>query len=241
MKAITYHRYGPPEVLTFSEVATPLPRANEIRIKVHASTINRTDCGFRRAVYFILRFWSGLFKPKQTILGSEFSGVVDLVGDAVTQFKIGDRVFGYDDEQFGGFGEYLTIDESKAIATLPANFSFDEGAALLEGGHYALMDIKAAKVQEGDQVMVYGATGAIGSAAVQLLKYFGAEVTAVGNTPNLSLLKDLGADHVIDYQKDDFTQCGRHFDFIFDAVGKSSFKACKPLLKKKGVYISTEL
>jgi NADPH:quinone reductase-like Zn-dependent oxidoreductase len=241
MKAIVHTRYGPPEVAQLREVPKPIPRDNEILIKVVASTVNRTDSGFRSAEYFISRFWSGLLRPKQTILGSEFSGIVEEIGSAVTTFKIGDKVFGYNDKNFGGHAEYVTIAEADTVTTMPEGLSFEEAAAGTEGSHYALGNIRAAKVTPGQQVLVYGATGAIGSAAVQLLKHFGANVTAVCNTKNVELVKSLGADVVIDYQTEDFTKTANRFNFIFDAVGKSSYGQCKPLLTDKGVYISTEL
>jgi NADPH:quinone reductase-like Zn-dependent oxidoreductase len=241
MKAIVHKTYGPPEVAQLTEVPKPIPKENEVLIKVFASTVNRTDAGFRSAEYFVSRFWSGLFRPKHQILGSEFAGVIEDIGQAVSSFKKGDKVFGFNDQTFGGHAEYLTIAETDALATIPEGLSFEQAAALTEGSHYALVNIRAAKVQKGQQVMVYGATGAIGSAAVQLLKHFGAIVTAVSNTKNVALVKALGADTVIDYQTQDFTKTNTTFDFIFDAVGKSSFGQCKPLLKDKGIYVSTEL
>lgn len=240
MKAIIYSKYGPPEVARLTEVARPSPRDNEILLKVYSSTVNRTDSGFRSAEYFISRFWSGLFRPKHKILGCEFSGVVEAVGKYVTAFRNGDKVFGFNDKTFGGHGEYLTIAENDAVINMPENMSFDEAAAITEGSHYALVNIRAAKVERGQKVLVYGATGAIGSAAVQLLKHFGATVTAVCNTKNVDLVRSLGADTVIDYQTQDFTKTEDKFAFIFDAVGKSSFGKCKPLLTEKGIYISTE-
>jgi NADPH:quinone reductase-like Zn-dependent oxidoreductase len=241
MKAIVYSKYGPPEVATLMEVPKPLPKDNEVLVKVYASTVNRTDCGFRSADYFISRFWTGLFRPKYQILGCEFAGIIEEIGQHVTSFKKGDKVFGFNDKTCGGHGEYLTIAETDALIQMPENLSFEDAAALTEGAHYALVDIRAAKVKQGQQVLVYGATGAIGSAAVQLLKHFGAIVTAVCNTKNINLVKSLGADTVIDYQTVDFTKTETKFDFIFDAVGKSSYKECKPLLTNKGIYISTEL
>lgn len=240
MKAIVYSKYGPPEVARLTEVARPSPKDNEILLKVYSSTVNRTDSGFRSAEYFISRFWSGLFRPKHKILGCEFSGVVEAVGKYVTAFRNGDKVFGFNDKTFGGHGEYLTIAENDAVINMPENMSFDEAAAITEGSHYALVNIRAAKVERGQKVLVYGATGAIGSAAVQLLKHFGATVTAVCNTKNVDLVRSLGADTVIDYQTQDFTKTEDKFAFIFDAVGKSSFGKCKPLLTEKGIYISTE-
>jgi NADPH:quinone reductase-like Zn-dependent oxidoreductase len=241
MKAIIHTIYGPPEVAMLKEVDKPIPKDHEVLIKVHASTVNRTDAGFRSAEYFVSRFWSGLLKPKYPILGSEFAGIIEEIGKNVTSFKKGDKVFGYNDKTFGGHAEYVTIAEQEAITLMPENFSFEEAAPLTEGSHYALNNIRASKIQKGENALVYGATGAIGSAAVQLLKYFGIRVTAVCNTKNVALIKSLGADVVIDYQTHDFTKTNDTFQFIFDAVGKSSFGQCKPLLTKKGVYISTEL
>ena len=241
MKAIVHTKYGPPEVAKLIEVSKPTPKENEILVKVYATSVNRTDSGFRSAQYFVSRFFSGLFRPKQQTLGCEFAGIIEEIGEDVTLFKVGDRIFGFDDKTFGGHAEYLTIGETKALAIIPENISFETAATITEGAHYALVNIRAAKVQQGQQVLVYGATGAIGSAAVQLLKHFGAIVTAVGNTKNRALVKSLGADVVVDYQTEDFTKTETKFDFIFDAVGKSSFGQCKPLLTKKGIYISTEL
>jgi NADPH:quinone reductase-like Zn-dependent oxidoreductase len=241
MRAIVHSRYGPPEVVKLLEVAKPIPKENEVLVKVYSSTVNRTDSGLRSAEYFVSRFFTGLFRPKYQILGCEFAGIVEEIGQHVATFKIGDKIFGFNDKTFGGHGEYLTINETDAITTIPEGFSFDEAAAFTEGAHYALVDIRAAKVERGQHVLVYGATGAIGSAAVQLLKHFGAIVTAVCDTKNVDLVKSLGADTVINYQTQDFTKTEDKFEFIFDAVGKSSFGECKPLLTVKGVYISTEL
>lgn len=241
MRAVVYTEYGSPEVAKLAEVSKPEPKVNELLIKVHASTVNRTDSGFRSAEYFISRFWSGLLRPKYQILGCEFAGVVEAIGKGVTAFKVGDRVFGFNDKTFGGHAEYLAIAESDAIVTMPDSISFEQAAAGTEGSHYALVDIRAAKVERGQHVLVYGATGAIGSAAVQLLKQMEANVTAVCKTKNVELVKSLGADVVIDYQTQDFTKTADKFHFIFDAVGKSSFGQCKPLLTEKGIYISTEL
>ncbi len=241
MKAILYKEYGPPEVAKLMQVEQPIPQHNEVFVKVHCSTVNRTDAGFRSAEYFISRFWSGILRPKHQILGCEFAGTVAACGKDVQHFKIGDRVFGFNDKSFGGHGEYLCMDENSAIATIPNQIPFDVAAAATEGSHYALVDIRAANVKEGQQTLVYGATGAIGSAAVQLLKHFGAKVNAVCNSKNIELVKSLGADVVIDYENEDFRQLPYRYDFIFDAVGKSAFKICKPLLNKKGIYISTEL
>lgn len=241
MRAIVYTKYGPPEVAKLMDIPKPVPRDNEVLVKVYASTINRTDAGFRSAEYFISRFWTGLLRPKYQVLGCEFAGVIEEIGQSVTKFKTGEKVFGFNDQTCGGHGEYLTIAETDAVSSMPEGLSFEEAAPISEGAHYALVDIRAAKVTRGQKVLVYGATGAIGSAAVQLLKHFGAIVTAVCNTKNIALVKSLGADTVIDYQTADFTKTEEKFEFIFDAVGKSSFGQCKPLLTEKGIYISTEL
>jgi NADPH:quinone reductase-like Zn-dependent oxidoreductase len=241
MKAAIYKNYGPPEVVQISEFPKPVPGDNELLVKVHATTVNRTDCGFRSAEYFISRFFSGLLRPNNQILGNEFAGEVVARGKNVSLFKTGDKVFGYNDIKFGAHAEYLTIAENAAVTTTPANLSYTEAAPITEGGHYAMYDIRAANVKAGQTVLINGATGGIGSAAVQICKSIGAEITAVCGTDHMELVKSLGADEVIDYTKDDFTQINKKFDFVFDAVGKSSFWKCRPLLKEKGIYISTEL
>ena len=241
MKAIIHTRYGPPDVLQLAEIPKPVPKENEILIKIYATTVNRTDCGFRSAEYFISRFFSGLFRPKNQVLGNEFAGEVVETGSSVTQFRVGDRVFGYNDTTFGAHAQFMIMPENGTLAPIPAGMTFEEAAPITEGGHYALCDIRAAKVSAVQKVLVIGATGAIGSAAVQLCCYLGAEVTAVCAGKHIELVKSLGAKTVIDYQKEDFTLIQEKFDFIFDAVGKSSFGKCKPLLKNKGIYISTEL
>jgi NADPH:quinone reductase-like Zn-dependent oxidoreductase len=241
MKAIIYTKYGPPEVAKLVEVEIPIPKENEVLIRVYASTVNRTDRGIRSAEYFISRFFSGLLKPKNQILGCEFAGQVETVGKNVNSFVVGDKVFGFNGSKFGAHAEYMTVPEESAISTMSEGITYQEAAPICEGGHYALSNIRAAKVKSGQRVLVNGTTGAIGSAAVQLLKHFGAHVTAVCDTPNLALVKSLGADVLIDYLKEDFTKIEQTFDFIFDAVGKSSYGKCKPLLKKDGIYISTEL
>jgi len=241
MKAVIHTRYGPPEVLRLAEIPKPIPKENEVLIKVYATTVNRTDCGFRSAEYFISRFFSGLLYPKNQVLGNEFAGIVEATGEKVTLFYPGQKVFGYNDISFGAHAEFMTMPENGAISTIPEGLTFKEAACITEGAHYALCDLRAAKVQAGQTVLVYGASGAIGSAAVQLAKYFGASVTAVCNTKNVELVKSLGPDLVIDYTWEDFTKTGQSFDLVFDAVGKTSFGKCKPILSKNGIYISTEL
>lgn len=242
MKAAVYHKYGAPEVVHISEIPKPIPTSKQVLIKVHASTVNRTDRGFRSAEYFIVRFFSGLFVPKNKVLGCEYSGVVEEIGEEVTTFKLGDKVFGYNDTKFGGNAEYICVDENSALAIMPESATFEEAAALIEGAHYAWNDILALKITKEYNVLVNGATGAIGSAAVQIIKHhIGAKVTAVCSTEHVDLVKSLGADVVIDYKKNDFTAVNDTFDVVFDAVGKSTFGKCKKILKPKGIYVSTEL
>lgn len=241
MKAAVYKKYGPPEVVKVIDLPKPIPGDKDILLKVHASTVNRTDCGFRSAEYVISRLFSGLLKPKFHVLGCEFAGEVEAVGKMVNRFKPGDRLFGFNDAHFGGHAEYLLLNDTDVMALIPEGMKYDEAAALTEGGHYALCDIYAMQVKPGQNILVNGATGAIGSAAVQLLKHFRAQVTAVCSSKHVEKVKTLGADHVIDFQKQDFTQLPVQFDAVFDAVGKSSFGNCKPLLKPNGLYVSTEL
>ncbi len=241
MKAIVHTKYGPPEVAELKNIDKPIPNNNEVLIKVHATTVNRTDSALRSAEYFINRLFTGLFSPGNKILGNEFAGEIEAIGKDVSLFIIGDKVFGYDDKKFGAHAEYMTMAETEPLTTLPKNLSYNESAPICEGSHYALCDIRAAKVKSGDNVLVNGATGAIGSAAVQLLKHFGANITAVCDTKNMALVRSLGANEIIDYTKTDFTKTEKKFDFIYDAVGKSSFGKCKPILTKTGIYKSTEL
>jgi NADPH:quinone reductase-like Zn-dependent oxidoreductase len=241
MKAAIYKQYGPPEVMQVVDLEMPKPKASELLVRVHGASVSRTDTGFRSAEYVVSRFWTGLIKPKCQVLGSDFSGVVEEIGTEVKHFKKGDKIFGFNDKTFGGYGEYLVINENAAISSAPANLPLVDCAAIAEGAHYALNNIRAAKVIEGQNVLVYGATGAIGSSAVQLLKYFGAHVTAVANSKNVDLLKLLGADEVIDYQTRDFTQTTTKFDLVFDAVGKTSIGACRKIMKEQSIYVSTEL
>jgi NADPH:quinone reductase-like Zn-dependent oxidoreductase len=239
LKAFVQIKYGPPEVLSLSDVPKPVPGDKEILIRIYATTVNRTDDGLLRADPFIARFFTGLFKPKNNIPGSEFAGQVEAAGKEVSLFKTGDRVFGFCG--FGAHAEYISVSEHDTVATIPGNMTFGEAAPLTEGAQYALNSIRKANIQEGQQVLIYGATGAIGSAALQIIKAIGAEVTAVCNTKNIDLIKSLGADRVIDYTTDDFTKTNKKYDVVFDAVGKSSFRRCKPLLKEGGIYISTDL
>ena len=241
MKAAVQARYGPPEVVRVLDVDSPVIGDHDVLIKVHVTTVNRTDCGFRAAKPFFVRVFSGLFKPKATILGCEFAGVVEAVGGEVSSFEVGDRVFGFSEWRYGGHAEYLSMPEDGSLATMPANASFEQAAASTEGSHYALSAITKTRIKSGDHVLVYGATGAIGSAAVQLLKRIGAVVTAVCDTEHVELVRGLGADRVIDYMAEDFTKDEQRYDVVLDAVGKSSFGRCKQLLKPRGIYVSSDL
>jgi NADPH:quinone reductase-like Zn-dependent oxidoreductase len=241
VKAAVNTRYGPPEVVRISEVEKPTANDHEVLVKVHATTVNRTDCGFRAARPFIVRFFGGLIRPRVKVLGNEFAGVLDAVGSDVTAFRVGDRVFGYSEDLFGAHAEYMTMPEAGPLATMPANVTFEEAAPSTEGSHYALSAIRAAKIQSGQDVLVHGATGAIGSAAVQLLKSLGANVTATCDTANVELVRGLGADRVIDHTAQDFTKDEQRYDVVLDAVGKSSFGRCRQLLKPGGIYLSSDL
>jgi NADPH:quinone reductase-like Zn-dependent oxidoreductase len=241
MKAAVYTRYGPPDVVQIAEVDKPAPKDNEVLVKVHATTVNRTDCGIRAAKPFLWRLFTGLRRPRLRILGNEFAGEVKAVGRGVSSFKPGDRVFGFSGDRFGAHAEYLAIPEDGLIATMPANLTYEEAAPSTEGSQYALSGIRAAKVRSGQDVLVNGATGAIGSAAVQLLKSLGAHVTAVCGGEHAALVAGLGADRVIDYTAEDFTRDKQRYDVVLDSVGKSSFGRCRRLLKSGGIYLSSDL
>jgi len=241
MKAAVQTRYGPPEVVRISEVEKPTLKDNEVLVKIHATTVNRTDCACRAARPCFMRLFTGLVRPRAMVLGNEFAGVLDAVGASVTSFELGDKVFGYNEGPFGAHAEYLSIPEDGSLATMPANVTYEEAAPSTEGSHYALSHIRAAKIQKGQDILVNGATGAIGSAAVQLLKSLGANVTAVCGTDNVELVRGLGADRVIDYTTRDFTKEDQTYDAVLDSVGKSSFTECKRILKPGGIYLSSEL
>jgi NADPH:quinone reductase-like Zn-dependent oxidoreductase len=241
MKAAVRARYGPPEVVRISEVEKPAAKDNQVLVRVHATTVNRTDCGLRAAKPFIYRFFTGPIRPRLTVLGNEFAGDVEEVGHEVTSFKVGDRVFGFSGARFGGHAEYLAVPEDGLLATIPANLTYEEVAPATEGSQYALSMIESARIRRGQDVLVNGATGAIGSAAVQLLRHLGAKVTAVCGTDHLELVRGLGAERVIDYTAEDFTRDSRTYDAVLDAVGKSSFGRCRRLLKPGGTYLSSDL
>lgn len=238
MKAVVFERYGSPEELSLQDVPTPHPAKCEVRVRVHATTVNRTDTATLRAHPFFARAMTGLLRPKMRTLGMDFAGVVDAVGEDVTEFQLGDRVFGISPERFGGHAEYLCIPEDGAVAKIPNGIAARE-AIVGEGAWYA--DQTTKRLRESDRCLIYGASGAIGTAAVQLAKARGAEVTAVVGTRHLELAESLGADEVLNYEEQDFTAIGETFDLIFDAVGKTSYFACRRLLKKDGKYAATDL
>jgi NADPH:quinone reductase-like Zn-dependent oxidoreductase len=241
VKAVVIDNYGAPDVQRIEEVARPVPKADEVLVKIHASTVTRSDTGIRAAKPFLIRLFFGLRRPKQRILGTELAGEIESIGAAVTKFAVGDHVFGSTNAfRTGAHAEYIALRESAPIAHMPAGMTFNEAAAVTDGAVLALMCLEAAHVHKGQKMLIYGASGAIGTAGVQLAKYFEADVTAVCNTKNVELVRSLGADRVIDYMQEDFTKNGETYDAIFDAVGKHSFRRSKGSLKSGGAYVATD-
>lgn len=238
MRAVVHDRYGPPEVLRLDEVERPVPRDDEVLVRVHATTVTRTDCGLRSAEYFFSRALTGLLRPKRKIAGMELAGTVEEMGAAVTGFAVGDEVFGI---RGGANAEYVCVREDGVLARKPAGLTFAEAAAVGDGALLALTCLKPAELPQGSSILVYGASGSIGVAAVQLAKHFGAEVTAVCNTRNVELVRTLGADEVVDYEQEDYRARGGTYDVFFDAVGKHSFRKCRRSLKPGGAYITLDL
>jgi len=238
MRAVVYDTYGPPDVLRLAEVEKPVPEQDEILVKVHATTVNRTDAGFRSAEFFISRFFTGLRRPKRSILGMELAGEVEAAGAAVTEFAVGDEVFGV--KGFGAHAEFVCIRESAPLAHKPAGLTFEEAAAVCDGASLALACLRKAGPLKGRNVLVYGASGSVGTAAVQLARHFEADVAAVCNTKNLELVASLGAGRVVDYTQEDFTKNGETYDVIFDAVGKHSFRRSRRSLKRGGTFVATD-
>ncbi len=240
MRAAVCEGYGPPQAVHLAEVPVPTPGPKELLVRVHATTINRTDCGYRAAAPWLIRFFSGWRRPRVPILGTEFAGEVVATGDEVTRFAVGDRICGYCEGTFGAHAQYLTIGEDRLIARIPDDRSYADAAPSTEGSHYALGFLRRAKVGPGDRVLINGATGAIGSAAVQLAKSLGATVTAVCGTDHVETVRGLGADRVIDYQTTDFTADAERYDLVVDAVGKSTYRRCRRLLLPDGLFTASE-
>jgi NADPH:quinone reductase-like Zn-dependent oxidoreductase len=247
MKASAHTRYGPPgAVLRLEEVPKPEPQDDELLIRVRATTVNRTDCGFLRGEPLVARPFSGLRGPKAPILGSELAGEVEAVGRSVRSFSAGDpvfglAVFGVTRLHFGAHAEYVCLPESWPLAQKPATVTFEDAAAVCDGLMLALAFIRKAGIRAGQRILVNGASGSIGSAAVQLAKYYGAEVTAVCGAHGVEVVQSLGADTIVDFSREDFTRRHETYDAVLDAVGKSSFRRCRGLLKPGGVYLSSEL
>jgi len=241
MVASIYRKYGSPEVLSVAEYPTPVCNSQDILIKVKASTVNRTDCAMLTAKPFIMRFFTGLFKPKNQILGTDFAGEIVKIGDQITMFKVGDKVFGFHDSGLSSHAEYLKVSQDVPMLKMPSNCSYIQAAGLCEGAHYAYNFLNKIKIKKGHNIMVNGGTGAIGSAMIQILRSMGVKITATARTEHLDRVKALGANTVVDYTKENFTKSKDKFDFVFDVVGKSTFGECKSLLNPKGIYISSEL
>jgi NADPH:quinone reductase-like Zn-dependent oxidoreductase len=241
MKAIVFEEYGPPDVLQLKEIEKPVSRENEVRIKIHATSVTKYDCWVRSNTAppgfgLLMRIVSGR-KPKQPILGTELAGEIEAVGNDVTRFKVGDQVYGYPGMNLGAYAEYICLPED-AVALKPANATHEEAATVLQGALTALYFLRKANIQRGDKVLIFGASGGVGAYAVQLARHhFGAEVTGVCSTSKMEFVKSLGADHIVDYTQEDFTQNGQAYDVIFDTVGKTSVSRTKRSLSKNGSYL----
>ena len=240
MRAVVHDRYGPPDVLRLDDVELPVPGIDEVRVRVHATTVSRTDCALRAGDPFFSRFITGLRRPNRRILGSDLAGEVDAVGASVTEFAVGDRVFGIHPWKFGAHAEFICMRADGALAQMPTGMTFEEAAAICDGGILALNALRPGGLRKGQRILVSGASGSIGTAGVQLARSFGADVTAVCSTKNVELVRSLGADDVIDYTQGDFTKNGQTYEAILDAVGTLTFKQSRDSLKAGGVYLATD-
>lgn len=241
MKAAVRNKYCNPEDLMVTEVPIPIPGKNDVLIKVKATTVNRTDCGALTGRPWLIRCFIGLLRPNCPSTGTDFAGIVVAIGSDVKRHEVDDSVYGFFDQGLGSHAEYVAVHQKEAILKKPEHVTYEQAAASLEGAHYAFYFLNKLNLKEGVKVLVNGGTGAIGNAAVQFLKHLHVEVTATCETDYIDVLKTQGAAHVIDYTKQDFTKLNEQFDYVFDAVGKSSFEKCRPLLKPNGIYISSEL
>ncbi|WP_422079672.1 NAD(P)-dependent alcohol dehydrogenase [Ulvibacterium sp.] len=241
MKAAVRRNYGPPKSIVIEHLEKPIPQDGKVLVRVKATTVNRTDCANLRAKPFIMRFVLGFFRPKKIILGTDFAGEIVAIGKSIKSFHVGDRVFGFDDTGLESQAEYLTLAENGSLFPIPDAIGYKPAAASLEGAHYAYTFVHKVNIQSGHRILINGATGAIGSALVQFVRQYDVHITATCNTKNIELVKSLGADKIYDYTQEDFTRDTEKYNFVFDAVGKSTFGKCKPLLKRGGVYISSEL
>lgn len=239
MRAVVHDRYGPPEVLRIDEAERPVPAAGEVLIRIRATTVNRTDCAVRAAKPFLWRLFKGLLRPRQRILGMELSGEVEAIGGGVSGFDVGDRVFGI--KGSGAYAEFTSMSEDAALARMPVEITFEQAAAVCDGAIAALTCLRSVHLHEGQRIMIYGASGATGTAAVQLAKAFGADVSAVCNTKNLELVRSLGAEPVFDYTREDFTKNGETYDVIVDAAGKHSFRRSRHSLNPGGTFVATDV
>ena len=238
MKAIEYTEYGAPDVLKIIDIEKPSPKENEVLIKIFATTVTATESTFRSGDLFMTRLFTGLLKPKLKILGEELAGEIVEVGNMVSLFKVGDKVFGTAGPNFGANAEYISLPEDGVLAKLPNNLNYVEAASCIDGFLTAMPFLRdTGNIQKGQKVLINGASGSVGSAAVQVAKYYGAEVTAVCSASNIDLVKSIGADYAINYTKEDFSKNGKSYDIIFDAVGKITFSQCKNSLAKNGVFL----
>jgi NADPH:quinone reductase-like Zn-dependent oxidoreductase len=237
VKAVVHERYGPPEVLRIADVPRPVPADDEVLVRVHATSVTQTDCHMRRARPLFWRFMLGLRRPRRKILGLEFAGVVEEVGSRVTTFAVGDRVFGM---RNGSHAEYVCVREAGLVARMPDGMAFEQAAGVCDGMHQGMNALRAGRVAAGTRLLVYGASGSLGTAAVQLARDLGAHVTAVCSAKSVELVRSLGADEVLDYEREDFTENGQTYDVVLDAVGKHAFLRCRSSIVPGGVFVATD-